>query len=586
VLNDVKIDLELQSCIATKGPNVTCRDIPTIKDIMDAHSGATSLAVNMSSTKLSIDTSRLEDAAYQYLIAQIDTDVTSIRRHVLDLSNFSRAQARPTPPHPNPPRPTPPHTTPHPTPPHPAPPNITGHPTPPHPTPPHPTPTATAQVSKQQQWNLGQHKHSLEAANAYFDMNCKVVLGKTAEEFATAYLKFRSDCVKSFGLLEEKLATVGYCNWVAPCTISSENLTLQSNLLALVSNSGDQNISLVLMPQWAYKKGQLFLCENTVRKLLTERSLNIDLKYALIFNEKKDTRDLRPLMYDGRIIVPTGGVPSNFFFKKSDILSGKVDVCQQVHSRDMVQIEEISEKVLPSSTDIDGGVRGASKFSQVGSDAVTKMFEVTTTTPSVTKSKEGDAIQYGSMRFNTVRHDTLRNYTIRLDAIRYDSIRFDTIRCDTTRCDAIRHDTIRRDSTQYDSTRYESTRYDSIRFDDAIQSDYDSIRFDTIRHDSIRCESIRFDAIRHDAIRYESIRFDTIRCDAIQSDTIRASNIHVSGHQYRHHHQHQHQHLHLLTLSTTTPITTAGDDRRDRLVSDGRPEWDHRLLHERRQLLP
>ena len=41
------------------------------------------------------------------------------------------------------------------------------------------------------------------------------------------------------------------------------------------------------------------MVENMVRELLCNRHMNFDKKFALVFNERRDRRDRRPLCYDG-----------------------------------------------------------------------------------------------------------------------------------------------------------------------------------------------------------------------------------------------------------------------------------------------
>ena len=59
-------------------------------------------------------------------------------------------------------------------------------------------------------------------------------------------------------------ATFAPLNWVAPSTLKSNQLEGHDNNLSFLANTSKNNIMPILMPQFAYKKGQLYLAEKMV----------------------------------------------------------------------------------------------------------------------------------------------------------------------------------------------------------------------------------------------------------------------------------------------------------------------------------
>ena len=114
--------------------------------------------------------------------------------------------------------------------------------------------------------------------------------------------------------------------------LTSQDLDLEANMLSHIAASNPCSLSAVLMPQFSYKKGQLFLVEDMVRALLKERALNFDRKFALVFKEKHDKRDQRSLCYDGRAIPSrdseSGETP--FQFQNCSLLQGYCGVAEQL----------------------------------------------------------------------------------------------------------------------------------------------------------------------------------------------------------------------------------------------------------------
>ena len=108
------------------------------------------------------------------------------------------------------------------------------------------------------------------------------------------------------------------------------------------------------MPQFTYKKGQLYLAEEAVFTMMSKRSLDFDRKFGLLFQERTDARDSRILVYDGRIVVPFGTKDKDYIFKDSEIMKGRTEAATMLKSSALQVIENTDPGAPPVSTDVDG----------------------------------------------------------------------------------------------------------------------------------------------------------------------------------------------------------------------------------------
>ena len=139
-----------------------------------------------------------------------------------------------------------------------------------------------------------------------------------------------------------------------------------------------KNLMAVIMPPFAYKNGQLYMASRSVEDIFINRGLQIDHKFAILFKEKSDNRDKRPLVYDGRLILPTGVKDHDFVFRNTPLVQGRTDMAEMMPGGKMKAIEDVSEGAVPVTTDLDGTVKGAQKHAQLGQDAMEKILEAAT----------------------------------------------------------------------------------------------------------------------------------------------------------------------------------------------------------------
>ena len=178
----------------------------------------------------------------------------------------------------------------------------------------------------------------------------------------------------------QDFAVVIICNWIAPSTIKSAVQKLQSDFLGSVmaTELGKQCMGVILMPMTCSKAGRLWLTEMSCMKLLGESGVAFDTPFTLLFQER-NSRDERPLAYNGRIAFPSGMSLHKSIFAKTKLVQENItNAANHLPGNCMVTVEDMSDTALPASVDapLGGGyhLARAPKFAQVGPEAMEKLL--------------------------------------------------------------------------------------------------------------------------------------------------------------------------------------------------------------------
>ena len=129
------------------------------------------------------------------------------------------------------------------------------------------------------------------------------------------YLDGRRDIAATLQIPEGRAYTFGFLNLAAPSKSTNADMELFGAMASCLSKSN--NLMAVAMPQFGYKKGQLYMASRLVEDMFVLRGLKMDLKWALSFKSKAGARDTRSLVCDGRLVVPTEIKEADFVFKNT-----------------------------------------------------------------------------------------------------------------------------------------------------------------------------------------------------------------------------------------------------------------------------
>ena len=168
-------------------------------------------------------------------------------------------------------------------------------------------------------------------------------------------------------------ATAHFCflNMSSPAVLRAHHQAFSISFAgALVNDNGD-NMGLALSPAMAGKVGEGFRMESSINDKLAQSNLNIDRYWSLLFNPHEDPRDMRPLLYIGRVLLPMTKTLKDIVWKTSGLFTkaasvGPVDAQK---SADMETIIDVGDTALPPTSDTTTHLSQAQKVMQIGPDA-------------------------------------------------------------------------------------------------------------------------------------------------------------------------------------------------------------------------
>ena len=143
------------------------------------------------------------------------------------------------------------------------------------------------------------------------------------------------------------IAVVVLLNWGAPATISSKLAALQTPIMGSILNEFEHSVGVVICPCLALTRGQVTKSTSTMLDKLAQSNVNLDRPFGLLFKERLDARDERPLMWPGRIGVGSKGNKegkSNSWLRCDLFSKGITGETRQLKSRDMLKVEAFFSK--------------------------------------------------------------------------------------------------------------------------------------------------------------------------------------------------------------------------------------------------
>ena len=173
---------------------------------------------------------------------------------------------------------------------------------------------------------------------------------------------------------------LGFANFSAPNLLRVKHTKFLNEFLgAMLNVDSSENLALIISPAYSANVGEAYLHENAINKNLAEANINTDRKWTLLFNKSKDPRDLRPLLYQGRICLPMRGQLKNSKWRTSGIISdcGMVGPCPLMKTIDMTVPSDTSECALPPSTHEDTHLSQPVKVMQIGHEACNNILHAT-----------------------------------------------------------------------------------------------------------------------------------------------------------------------------------------------------------------
>ena len=206
------------------------------------------------------------------------------------------------------------------------------------------------------------------------------------ESVISELLTFRRNLASKTGVDVNAIPMICLLNWTAPSLIKADIQDKQINVMQWALNDNLESCGLVLYPVFAYRRGTLHIEESRTTTLLTAGNHNIDVQFSLLFQESCDARDLRPLNYPGRLVIPSilTDVNKTPWWASSLRKSRRTEPVRQVAARELKEIEDLNKDSLPlSSWAREATVTGAPKYCQGGCQGFEALLDGLLTGPDL-----------------------------------------------------------------------------------------------------------------------------------------------------------------------------------------------------------
>ena len=235
---------------------------------------------------------------------------------------------------------------------------------------------------------LQNHRKCEEAVAAFLDGMAALASWDNgpAESVISELLTFKRTLASKAGVETANIPVVCLLNWTAPSLIKTDIQDSQVNVMQWALNENLQSCGVVLYPVFAYRRGTLHMEESRTSKLLTCGNHNIDVQFSLLFAESADSRDLRPLNYPGRFVLPSVLTDLNKtpWWSCSLRKTRRTDPVRQVPAKELKEIEDLGRDALPASTwTRDAVVHGAPKYCQIGAPGFEALLDGLLTGPDL-----------------------------------------------------------------------------------------------------------------------------------------------------------------------------------------------------------
>lgn len=229
---------------------------------------------------------------------------------------------------------------------------------------------------------VNQHRKCQDSVEKYLDGCVRLLTWegcRSADSLIPQILQCRMEAAKKLKVkvTASEIPTVTLMNWTAPCLLASNRQTDHAAVLTWAMHDNSNSCAVIFSPIFSHNKGKTFLEENTALQILSKGGHNLDRQFSLLFAERCDQRDGRPLLYPARFAFPGHLVDlskSAPFYHSELRKAGRTDPCKQLAARDLKDIEDVAEDSLPSQAAV-GYVTGAAKYSQFGPPACEEILK-------------------------------------------------------------------------------------------------------------------------------------------------------------------------------------------------------------------
>ena len=213
-----------------------------------------------------------------------------------------------------------------------------------------------ARQHARQEHLVAQHKKCVQSVDTFVDGCLRFLTWescKNSDALLPQILKFRLDAIKKMMGKEvhaSEVPTVCLMNWSAPCLFPNNRQSDHMTVLNWALHDNANSVGVIFFPVFSTHKGKTFLEESTALSMLSRNGHNLDHQFSLLFADRCDQRDGRPLLYPARLAFPSHVVDlskSAIFFHSELRKTGRTSEVKQITGKELKDIEDVAEDGLP-----------------------------------------------------------------------------------------------------------------------------------------------------------------------------------------------------------------------------------------------
>lgn len=158
------------------------------------------------------------------------------------------------------------------------------------------------------EWRLNRRRTCVQAAKTFMSTYIHLVAWtqRRPEVDIAEVMNFKKTIVSRSGCHPDKLSYLAYWNASVTSLIPKEIYNQQVGMISWLLSDNMESMACCLLPVHTYNKGRLSLEEKTLlEKLQQSGNHNCDWSFHIVFSQKVDARDMRPMVYSGKLVFPS-----------------------------------------------------------------------------------------------------------------------------------------------------------------------------------------------------------------------------------------------------------------------------------------
>ena len=225
-------------------------------------------------------------------------------------------------------------------------------------------------------WRLENHNKAHQNTLAFMDTCVKLTTWEaTIDDQLRNLVAYKRDLGRRLGCQASDITCACIMNAIAPSMIYQKNMEKMIQVISWALGDHSQSIAIVLMPQFAYQRGKVYVAEKELLEQLMKTGENIDLTWSVLFKDPCDIRDQRPMSYSGRFVFPSHlDVSKSYYWNSALRKLRRTNEVSQLSPKDMRELSDLSDDALPRTTDLNDSIKGAMKYAQLGIPAHDEIF--------------------------------------------------------------------------------------------------------------------------------------------------------------------------------------------------------------------